>query len=198
MQAKFEGHYSSIEKEEILSSLVSCGLLTEKEVASEAASFSEIQINFHSVNDLFIPFLQKFAWHAQWERKVFPWHQFYTEFAVKLMQNSPLIICELNCYFDEEADKIIVQIGSVTKSLSFETYPEYLANLTKLTNKLMHDCLPGWAFHEIHVVDLTTFLLLTEKQYHFLLENRLVRFAQVEYPEETAWRSTLKEEDFLF
>ena len=107
-------------------------------------------------------------------------------------------MCRYDCYFDNEADKIIIQTAAEIESIAFETYPEYIINLKNFVNEKISGCIPGWAFYEIHVVDLTVFLLLTETNYRFLFENRIIRFAQVEYPEELAWRSTLSEEDFLF
>jgi hypothetical protein len=198
MKAKIDSHYSPDEIKQLLGSLVSYGLLTQSEVDSESTYFTGLQIDFFSINDLLSPFLHKFAWHGQWERKVYPWHKFYTEFTTRLIQSSPLIICRHDCYFDDEADRIIIQTGSEIESIVFETYPEYFIKLIDFVNEKISECIPGWAFYEIHVDALTTFLLLTERQYRFLLENRLIRFAKFEYPEETAWRSTLREEDFLF
>ena len=208
MEIRIRSNYSAAELQAIVDELVSSGVIN----ASEALPLHELQglqIDFFDINDLLRPIHSRMVSYSNDSRK--GWFDqsetdyFYHWFALQLLRGCPLSRYAPTCQ-DEigaaaEQDRFILKAGTLTVSIYYHrlNHPEFIGQLVGAVNHLLEQHGVEVTYHEIRGLDETAlFLLLTSQQYDYLLVNRLIHFANIDYPEIDAWRSTFREEDFLF
>jgi hypothetical protein len=202
MDVKIETSYTPAEVRDLCAALVTSGLLSAQEVDKEATFFDKLELDFFSINNLLLPFLEKFVGHFMHERdltvRLRGRDTFYQNFTLRLLRSSPLGQYAASCTIDSESGGLLVQAGQLSGGFTVTTYPAYLTEVSILLNQLLQQSGVDTAYHQIGFDEATYFLLLTKSQYQYLLHNRVLQFAGVEYPEIELWRTTLREEDLPF
>jgi hypothetical protein len=222
MVVKIDTYYTVEEVNELRICLVLSGLVSQQEMEEAATFFDRIKVNFLSINDLILPFLKKFVHYSKEERDSF-WHShdsdtFYENLTRRLLLSSPLQavnpVCSINtqsrvpfiqagslleqCDFKTHSRAVLIQAGSLVEQVNFETHTEYLVRVVNSINHLLKRYGFATAYHEVGFDEDTAFLLLAEAQYQFLITNRVLNFARLEYPEVEVWRKSQRLEDLPF
>lgn len=202
MHVKITSNYTSAEIIDILTRLAHNELLTTQELAEAAVLFSERPICFLDINDLLLPFIEKFVGYSKEEQDLTRLTRnpgaLFQSITQRLLQGCPLRQLAPTFTFDNNQWKLTIQAGHLSNTFRFTTLPEYEQNVLRCINDLLKQHQFDAAYHEIGYEEHTIFPLLTQKQYDDLFTNRLLQFAHVEYPEVEAWRESLKNEDYLF
>jgi hypothetical protein len=202
MVVKIDAYYTAEEVRELCTCLVLSGLVSQQELEEAITFFDRIEINFLSINNLLLPFLKKFVSYSKEERDWF-WlsndsDTFYENLTRRLLQNSPLHALNPVCAVDRKGGELIMQAGSLIEQFNFETHTEYLVRVIDSTNHLLKQHGFDSAYYEVGFDEDTAFLLLSESKYQFLITNRVLDFARLDYPEIELWRKSLREEDLPF
>jgi len=203
MEAHIDTHYSPGELREISDELVTIGVLTKAE-ATQNEPLDAIEIDFLDLNDLLQPAFSRLVSFSNDSRK--GWFDqsetdyFYEWFALQLLRGCPLRHYLPTC---QEAEKghLVLRAESASIIIDYQSlnHPEFIERLVAGVNSLLYQHGFEVGYYELVGLDeITWFLLLTPNQYEHLLHNRLVYFADVEYPEVEAWRRTLRKEDLPF
>lgn len=207
MEVKIEHPYTLEEIRTLYACLVACGLLSRQDVDHAEAYIQRFKpdflaMDFFSINNLLLPFLDRFVGFSKEERDLFrvmhDSDSFYRNLSLRLLQGSPLERYFPGCAIEPESGDLLLHAGHRQKRVPFRTHTEYLAGVTTAINELLRDDAADAAFHELGFDEHTAFVLLTHRQYQCLLEHRAVHFAQVEYPEIEAWRKTVRDENLPF
>ncbi|MBO2007882.1 hypothetical protein [Hymenobacter negativus] len=202
MEVRIDTNYSPAEIQELCAMLVSSGVVTPQEMAREEAFFQGLELDFLSINNLLLPFWEKFVGHSMVERdlaiRLHGHDAFYRPFTQRLLDRSPLGRHAPRCTIAPHSGELTVRAGEHAGGFLFRTYPDYLAGVSRLLNSLFHQEGADAAYHPIGFDEAVYFLLLTESQYQYLLTHRVLLFRGVEYPEIEAWRATLTDEDRVF
>lgn len=208
MEIRIRSNYSVAELQTIVDALVSSGVIK----TSEALPLHELQglrVDFFDINDLLRPIHSRMVSYSNDSRK--GWFDqsetdyFYHWFALQLLRGCPLSRYAPTCQDElaavKEQDRFILKAGALTVSIYYHrlNHPEFISRLIGAVNHLLEQHSFNVTYYEIAGLDETAlFLLLTPQQYDYLLANRLIHFADIDYPEIDAWRSTLRKEDFPF
>lgn len=208
MEIRILDNYPLSELQAIVYSLVDTRIIT----ASEALPLHELQglsIDFFSINDLLRPIHSRMVSYSNDSRKgSFDQSEtdyFYHWFASQLLRGCPLNRYTPTCQDEvaavSEQDRFILKAGASNTFIYYYhlNHPEFISQLVSAVNRLLEQNGFKVAYYEIRGLDETAlFILLTPQQYHSSLTDRLIHFANIDYPEIDAWRSTLRKEDFLF
>jgi hypothetical protein len=208
MEIRIRNNYSLLELQAITVALISSKIIT----VSEALPLHELQglsIDFFDINDLLRPIHDRMVSYSNDARK--GWFDqsetdyFYHWFALQLLRNCPLSSGAPTCQDEvaaiSEQDRFILKAGASSAFIYYHhlNHPEFISQLVGTVNHLLEQNGFEVAYYEIRGLDETAlFLLLTPQQYHHALTDRLIHFANIDYPEVDTWRSALREEDFLF
>lgn len=207
MEVKIENPYTLEEVRTLYACLGACGLLSQQEEDQAEAYIKRFEpdfltMEFFNINNLLLPFLDRFVGFSKEERDLFrvmhDSDSFYRNLTLRLLQGSPLGRYDPRCAIEPKSGNLLMQVGHWQKSVPFRTHTEYLAGVTIAINDLLREDAADAAFHELGFDEHTVFVLLTHRQYQCLLEHRALHFARVEYPEIEAWRKTVREEDLPF
>jgi hypothetical protein len=208
MEIRIRNNYSSSELQAVINALIRSGIIT----ASEALPLHELQdlgIDFFDINDLLRPIHDRMVSYSNNARK--GWFDqsetdyFYHWFALQLLRGCPLSSCAPSCQDEVTAisqrDRFTLRARASTAFVYYHdlNHPEFIIQLVSTVNSLLEQNGFEVAYYEIRGLDETAlFMLLTPQEYHDALANRLIHFDNIDYSEIDAWRSTLREEDFLF
>ena len=208
MEIRIHNNYSVSELQVIVDALVSSGVINESEVLP-LYELQDLGIDFFDINDLLRPIHSRMVSYSNDSRK--GWFDqsetdyFYHWFALQLLRGCPLSLYAPTCQNEittaKEQDRFILKAGVLTISIYYHylNHPEFISQLVGAVNQILDNQGFKVTYHQIRGLDETAlFLLLTPQQYQYLLTNRLIHFADIDYPEIDAWRDTLLEEDFLF
>jgi hypothetical protein len=202
MVVKIDTYYTAEEVRELCTCLVLSGLVSQQEMIEATPFFDGLEINFFSINDLLLPFLKKFVSYSKEERDSF-WHSndsstFYENLTRRLLQGSPLHALNPICFRNRKSRELITQAGSLIEQFHFDTHPGYLVRVIDSINHLLKQHGFDSAYYEVEFDEDTAFLLLSEANYQFLIINRVLNFARLDYPEIELWRKSLRLEDLPF
>ncbi len=208
MDARVFRNYSLGELQEIVEALLKAGIITEQEVIP-TYKLRTLQINFFDINELLHLALPRLVTYSNDSRK--GWFDqsetsfFYEWLALQLLRKCPLNryqpACQDELIAPSGQERLILQAGKYFIPVEYQNlnHPEFITQLVDAVNLLLSQHGSELAYYEISGYDeISVFLLLNYLQYKNLLTNRLVHFADIDYPEIEAWRKTIHEEDLPF
>jgi hypothetical protein len=207
MLFKLESNYTLDEIRVLYACLVTSGVLSQRDVDQLADTFSKYetgyyQLDFLSINNLLLPFADRFVGYEKQERDLARYDnntdRFYQNLTLRLLQGSPLRQHAPTCTIDSTTGELTIQAGRHGASFNFSTHPDYLVQVTTHLNRLLQQHGADVAYHEIAFDEDTIFLLLTAGQFKYLVTNRVLDFCRIDYPEVEAWRKTIRKEDLPF
>jgi hypothetical protein len=207
MLVKIESNYTLDEISELYACLVTSGVLSQHDVDQLADDFSKYeagyyQLDFLCINNLLLPFADRFVGYEKQERKLARYDnntdRFYRNLTLRLLHGSPLRQHAPTCTINSTTGELTMRAGQHATSFNFSIHPEYLVQVTTHLNRLLQQHGADVAYHEIAFDEDTIFLLLTAWQFNYLVTNRVLDFRRIDYPEVEAWRKTIRREDLPF
>ncbi len=207
MKVRINDNYTQAELAEIIAGLVESGVITSAEVYDDA-ELQRLEINFFNQVELLYPAYERFVkytidafkgWFDQSETT-----DFYVWFTLQLLRGCQLRDYAPTCAFEAGSsvaeEVFVLWAGSTNVSILHQRFnrPEFIRCIVEGVNTMLKQAGFEAAFYETEIDEGSMLLLLSPPQYQKLLEERLIRFSRVEYPEIEAWRATLREEDLPF
>ena len=207
MKVRIDDNYTQAELAEITAGLIESSVITSSEMYADD-ELQKLEINFFNQVELLYPAYERLVKYTRSDRK--GWFDqsetanFYVWFTLQLLRGCQLQEYAPSCAFEsgalEEEETFVIQAGHITISILSHklNHPELISHIVGSVNRMLEQVGSKAAFYEIDIDEGSLFLLLSPQQYQKLLEERLMRFSGVEYPEIEAWRATIREEDLPF
>ena len=207
MQVKIESFYSLKEIRNIMRELQKIGLIDINYLSNQKYIFTE-KYNFFSLNDLLIPIVSSFVNYSIDDIRMLYYNnseqdslKFYTVLTKRLLDDIDMnSMWDCSMYFidDSKDSKICVQISSISfrKKYIIDGVYQFYTKINLIVNSILMCHNIQKCYSTIEVDDSIVFLLMKNSDYNNLLENRLLYFLDIEYPEINEWIDNLDKNSF--
>lgn len=205
MNVKIEEPYSASELAEILTQLVTLGVLSQAELDQNRDFYAGLDVDFLALNNVLLPVLDRIPCLVLDDRQT-AYAQgkllaYYLDHMLALLHASPLSRYEpqaTSVYDHLDSDCFQVHTLMADTTFCFQDYLTFKTHSLLAVNELLAKYDINGEYYPISFDDRSAFVFLSSEVYQSILQNRLLMFSHVEYPEIEAWRASLRPEDLAF
>jgi len=196
MQIKIEDTYSKEEIKEMLNILIRCNVLDKDDINLLDEIVKESYC-FLTINYVLLPFFNRFTHYSLEGKLLFTLREyekgliFYKKILIDILNKVfPKLKYDYNVDVEDHNSyyKFYIIVNNLQENFEANCFDSFTKNCIVCINRLFQEYLIPEKVYLLDVDIYKVYLLLTEDHYKYLLEERVLYFSNIDYPEIEDWR----------